>query len=81
VKRERIERELLAELKRAEKAYRAASAEYLKVKEEYTGMFATSDGALALHKAAVAERMALEKYISVLKEFSALIIDGRRPGQ
>jgi hypothetical protein len=81
VKRERLERELLAELKRAEQAYRKASAEYLKVKAEYVGMFATPDGSLALYNAAEEERMALEKYVSTLKEFSELIIEGRHPGQ
>lgn len=77
--RERLERELMGKLRSAEEAYHAAVADHERIRDLYRDMLAHPDGSLALHKAALEERVAVQTYTAALKTFNDFVIFGRLP--
>jgi hypothetical protein len=71
--RQELERQLLAKLHSAEKLYRATSEEHRAVIEEFGGMKAHPEGAAALHRPAMNEGRALERYSAALKAYTDLV--------
>jgi hypothetical protein len=79
--RERIERTMLEEVRRAEVCYHDARALSEAVAESISDrLFGHPDGDRARRDAARAEAAALERYRSAVTEFSDLVLHGRRPG-
>ncbi len=74
-----VEEELRNRLKQAENAYRAASAEYLKTRQQNAGLLDHPDGAYAVRHAAKLERIAIQKYRRALGAFADFVLRGRTP--
>jgi hypothetical protein len=74
--REHLEHELFKQMKAAEQAYCAASAEHAKLKANF-GVLSHPTGSQAVYLAAENEQLALENYIFTLEAFTDLIL--RRP--
>jgi hypothetical protein len=77
--RERMEEELLAQIRAAGEVYLAAVAEYARISREYCEMLDHPDVALALHEAANREVIAFENYSAALDTLTRLILQNRRP--
>jgi two-component system, NtrC family, C4-dicarboxylate transport response regulator DctD len=75
--RERMEQELLAEIRVAGEVYLEAAEEYARISREYRETLDHSDGSFALHEAARNEQIAFEKYNEVLDSLTQLILRGR----
>jgi hypothetical protein len=75
--RERMEQELLAQIRAAGEAYLEAAEEYARVSREYRKTLDQSDGAVVLHKAATNEQLAFEKYNEALDALTQLILQSR----
>ena len=77
---ERLEQQLLQEVLAAARAYRSATAEYTKVRNEYGNMLDCVDGSHAVHNAAKQERVARENYARALMAFNEFVVHGCSPG-
>jgi hypothetical protein len=77
--RERLEKQLIKEMKAAQNVYRVASIEHTKLLEKYWDFLDHPDGAHALCRAAKKERVALASYHKAARAFADLILQGRLP--
>ena len=75
---EGLEKQLLAQMLAAERVYRAAAAEYKKVKEEFGLILDHPDGILAVRRSARKEHDALAKYFRTLQAFADLVLHRKR---
>jgi hypothetical protein len=74
-----LEQELLRRLGEAREAYRAASRDYLKARDDHRGEFDSPDGAYALHKAATQELDAHQEYRHAADAFTNFLLGGPLP--
>ena len=79
IERERLEKKLLEKMQAAERAYRAAAAEYKSIRAEFADMLDHPDGTAAVSQAALHERVAVENYRRALRAFTDFILHGRLP--
>ena len=78
---QRLEQELLEQMRAAAKTYRQAIAEHQRVAGEFADMLDHPDGAYAWRTAAAQESRALEEYAQAVKSYSDLVVHGIRPKQ
>jgi hypothetical protein len=76
---EHLEQKLLGQMQAAERRYRAAAAEYRRIKAEYGAMLDHPDGIYSVRHGARKEREALSRYLRILKAFSDMVLQRRRP--
>jgi hypothetical protein len=70
--REQLEDELLEQVRATGKAHSAAAESYLETLHQCSDVVNHPDGVHAIHKAAVVERAALEKYVAAVKVLTQL---------
>jgi hypothetical protein len=73
-----LEKQLLKQMLAAESAYRAAAADYQKVRSEYGLMLDYPDGILAVRRSARKEHGALTKYSRALRTYADAVLHRKR---
>lgn len=77
--RDQVEDELLDQVQAAERDYREAAWKYNEARKQYGTLLDNQDGAYGLRRAAMVERITLEKYAAALRAFADLVVRGRTP--
>ena len=77
--RERLEKQLRADMQAAGEVYLAAFEEYAKIKDEFSNMLDQPDGAHAVNEAFKKKEVALENYARAVRAFTDLTLRGRHP--
>jgi hypothetical protein len=72
--RDRVEQELLAQIRAAGEVYLEAAEEYARISRKYRKTVGDPDSAVALRKAATNEQIAFEKYNGALDSLTKLIL-------